>query len=161
AAAPSAVTPLHLVDEFADITAGATGPKTLCTPVAADEWGVIDPAAHLEGYAIRRAGLPQGGAVRQSGFKVVDMLGGAGIDFGKPDSLLVPSAADPATAPPLLDPASHDIDHYQCYQVKIARGTPRFPKGKRIELGDEFGATARVYSVVKPLRLCAPVDQNG
>jgi hypothetical protein len=160
-ASQSAVPQLHLVDEFADITAAAAGPKHLCTPATAEGWEIIDPATHLESYAVSRAGLPSGGDVRQSSFKVTDILGGAVVDFGRPDWLLVPSTVDLTVSPPAPDPATHSIDHYECYKTKKPKGAPPFPKGVQIQVGDAFTSPAKLYSVVKPMHLCAPVDQDG
>jgi hypothetical protein len=157
----STVPPLRLVTEFADITAMVTGPKYLCAPAIAEGWGLIDTAMHLESYTIHRAGLPAGGDVRQPSFKVVDLLGGAVVDVGRPDWLLVPSATDLTTSPPPPDPGTHTVDHYECYKAKTPPGAPRVPKGLLIHLGDEFTAPAKLYSVLKPAHLCAPVDQNG
>ena len=89
------------------------------------------------------------------------------VDTIKPDRLLVPTAKcidDPqGTCPePLLgpDPANHDVDHYKCYTVKVSPRTPKFPKDFQVRVSDQF-EDPTLFDVVKPTRLCNPVDKAG
>jgi hypothetical protein len=59
--------------------------------------------------------------------------------------------------PPLADPP---IDAFECYKAKVAKGTPKLPKGTQVSLADQFEA-ARSFDVKKPTRLCAPVGVDG
>jgi hypothetical protein len=52
--------------------------------------------------------------------------------------LLVPTAKSlthPVTAP---DPASHAVDHFKCYKVRLSRGAPTFPRIPNVSIVDQF-----------------------
>ncbi len=53
------------------------------------------------------------------------------------------------------------MDHFECYGVKIAKGTPALPKGLELTIGDAFTDPPRRYVVKKPVRLCTPVARSG
>ena len=57
------------------------------------------------------------------------------------------------------EPSELNIDHFQCYQAKTAKGTPRFQRVQGVSLADQFGAST--VDLFKLDRFCAPVDKNG
>jgi hypothetical protein len=91
---------------------------------------------------------------------VTNQFGTLRLDTIKPDRLLVPAAKDldnPVVGP---DNASHDVDHYQCYKVKVHAKTPKF-EPTQVTVADQFTTPAKTVDVKKPTRLCNPVDKNG
>jgi hypothetical protein len=91
------------------------------------------------------------------GVRIVNQFGATVVDVIKPDRLLVPSAKD-LDAPPAL-PAAFGVDHFKCYKVRVSKGEGRFSKVYGVTVADQFGtATVRL---VKPFRLCVPVDKDG
>ncbi len=51
-----------------------------------------------------------------------------------------------------------NLEHFKCYKVKTAIGTPKFAR-REVTLVDQFGETT--VTVLKPEALCNPVDKNG
>jgi hypothetical protein len=82
------------------------------------------------------------------------------VDTIKPDRLLVPTAK--STEGPVEEPnaTQHNVDHYNCYTVKVSKGDPKFPKGLQAHVVDQFNQP-KLYAIKKPTRLCAPTDKNG
>jgi hypothetical protein len=81
------------------------------------------------------------------------------VDTIKPDRLLVPatqSATEPAPPP---NPATNRVDSLKCYTVKPSRGQPRLTTIPSVSVNDAF-AQPKLYDVVKPTRLCNPIDQD-
>jgi hypothetical protein len=152
---------VHLVDDFEDVVVDVPKPFSLCAPTDTDGSGIVDAATHLERYQVK----PEKGApmhIRRTGLGVANQLGTIFLDTVKPDSLMVPTAIDPAVSPPPPDPQQHQVDRYKCYAVKTTKGTPSFPKEVQVSTaGDPFTTLAKRYLVRKPTRLCTPVDTNG
>jgi hypothetical protein len=92
--------------------------------------------------------------------EVSNQLGTLRVDTIKPDRLLVPAAKSltgPVSGP---DNTAHDVDHFQCYTVKVHAGTPKF-QPRQVTVDDQFTDGAKVFTLKKPTRLCNPVDKNG
>lgn len=151
---------VHLVTDYDDVLVDVPAPLALCAPTDTDGGGIADPATHLERYKIKlRRTMPKHG--RRVGVRLDDRLGTIFVDTVKPESLLVPTAMDLAVSPPPPDSEQHAVDHYACYTVKVARGTP-FPKDRQITVeGTAFAPLPRRYLVKKPTRLCLPADADG
>ncbi len=147
---------VHVADAFDDVLIQLRKPRALCAPAEPAN----DPSTDLELYAAKFVkGQPK--FAKQTHLRVDDPLGTLVLDAVKLDSLLVPTATNLASAPapPVL--AQHAVDHYQCYKTKIAKGTPKFPRGLEITLGDGLASARRRYLVKKPRLLCAPTDTDG
>jgi hypothetical protein len=150
---------VSLADQFEDKVFDVKKPVTLCTPASKDGEGIIDPDTHLKGYQIKKfKGEPR--HERQTNIKVVNQFGELFVDTIRPDRLLVPTAKDLDEMPPPPYPEAHNVDHYKCYNVKVTRGAPKFPKGIQVFIEDQF-EQPKLYDVKKPTRLCIPVDKNG
>ena len=59
-------------------------------------------------------------------------------------------------AGPLAVPA---VDHFQCYSVKVASGQPKFHALPGA--GHRSNSFSALVTVLKPRRLCAPVNEDG
>jgi cysteine-rich repeat protein len=153
-----------LVDEFNEVVDfNVVKPRYLCTPAEKNSEAQADIATHLEGYAIKAVkGEPphlprQFLTVRNQLNAPLNVIV---VDTVKPELLLVPTAKNLAFDPPAPG-GGIEVDHYKCYKIKVAKGTPKFPKDVSITLADQFIASAQVFSVVKPTHLCTPVDKEG
>lgn len=155
---PTLVPGVALVDPAAAeaVTVDLKKPRQLCAP-ADDGGGLSDPATHLEAYDAK---LVKGSAklVKRIDVHVTSPVGMLRLDTVKPLQLLVPTAKDPLVDPAPPDLAEIAIDHYRCDKVKLTKGAPKFPKGVRITLGDQFTAPGRLLELKKPGVLCTPVE---
>jgi hypothetical protein len=88
---------------------------------------------------------------------VNNQFGSLQVDTLKPDRLLVPTAK--SLSGPVPAPTS-GIDHFKCYSVRVTPGTSKFPKGVQVSVVDQFQQPT-LYEVVKPTRLCAPVNKEN
>ena len=79
------------------------------------------------------------------------------LDVKKPLSLQVPTAKSLTVSPPA--PAAPAVDHFQCYSVKPARNTAKFPGVRGVTLADQFGTVS--VDVRRLRRLCVPTNKNG
>jgi hypothetical protein len=105
--------------------------------------------------------------MKRPGVRVVNRFGDIQVDTVKPETLLVPTStcidtpSEPCPNPlPPPDPSSHDVDHYQCYAVKLSDGEEKFPNDLRAPVVDQFSQST-LYDIQKPTALCNPVDKNG
>lgn len=67
------------------------------------------------------------------------------------------SLTDPGV--PALSNASHDVNNFLCYKVRISKGEPEFQTIPGVSLADQF--EDKIYDIVRQKRLCTPVDLNG
>src|SRR5262245_26451690 len=146
--------PVHvnLVDQFDSASASVMLPERLCAP--ADKNGE-DPGApadpqHLVGY---RISYPM---IIHPNLQVVNQFGELFLDAAGADRLLVPTAKDLHSPPPPLNPET--IDHFLCYRVRRTPGFPAFKPISNVHVEDQFGPIT--VTVVRPMRLCTPVDKN-
>jgi hypothetical protein len=136
-----------LSDLFGDGSVTVGRAKRICNPAdKRDE----DPDAptdvnHLVSYEISQAGF-----VPVKGLHVQNQFQDAVIDLSRPDYMMVPSAKDLTSTPPLLPAA---INHYKCYQIERARF-----RTSDIKVDDQFG-TLNV-DIKRPVRFCAAADKN-
>ena len=136
-----------LVDQFGPSSALIDKVKNLCNPVDKNDEEIIDPTAHLTCYNIKEFD-PQ---FEQRIVFVNNQFGTLFLKVEKPERLCVPSEKNGL-------PSDLLIDHFQCYKVKVAPGTPKFEK-QEVTLDDQFNSGTAI--VEKPLALCNPVDKNG
>jgi hypothetical protein len=94
------------------------------------------------------------------GIVVGTTFGATVIDTIASDRVLVPSAMSVAAPPLPPDPASHGVDNFGCYRVRVPKGAPAPYKGRVVIVGDAFTA-ARVFIVKKPKLLCVAASLDG
>jgi hypothetical protein len=151
---------VHVVDPLEDVLIAVQKPQALCAPASVAGTSAGDVATHLERYKIKLAkGQPK--HTKQASIRIDNQLGTLFLATAKAVMLMVPTAKDLTNPPSAPDPEQHEVDHYQCYKVKIAKGAPKFPRDLEVTAGDQFTAPPRRYLVKKPLLLCAPADKNG
>jgi cysteine-rich repeat protein len=181
----------HLTDQFEAGLFTVQKPLTLCNPADKGGEGIHAPETPLLGYRIKRAAktcaaeapLNAGEVCRdeddcggtrpstklcqrtpphrpRTRVRVENQLGTIRVDTLVPDRLLVPAAASltEPVAPP--EPAGHRVDRFKCYTVKTSKGEPPFTPILAVSLADRF-EQPKLYDVVKPTRLCNPVDRDG
>jgi hypothetical protein len=149
---------VHLVDQFETGDFDIKKPVSLCTPADKNSEGILDPLTHVKGYEIDAVkGSPK--HVKQTNIRVDNQFGTLLVDTIKPDRLLVPTAKSLTgpVGPP--DPATHNVDHYKCYDVKVSSGTPKFVP-RSVSVVDQFNQP-KVFDVTKPTQLCTPVDKRS
>jgi hypothetical protein len=133
----------------------------LCAPASLNGELVGDSATHLEAYDMSvTKTTPRQPRHLDSVNEVVNAVGTLRLKVRAEDRLLVPTAKALGTggAPPL---GGTGVDHFKCYDAKIARapvGAPPFPvfTPTQVTIADQFGG--RVFNVVRPRHLCAPTD---
>ncbi len=142
-----------LTDEYGASTVEVKAPRILCAPAdVADEHPTAPSHPdHLEGYRIKplvKAAYP----ARQ---RVIDRFNPTGlfVDPRSPSHVLVPTAVDPTTPPPL--PAEFSVPAFECYKVRVSSGTPKFT-ARAADVMDRLGQTTTVL-VQKPRYLCNSV----
>jgi hypothetical protein len=145
-----------LADAFESRETEVLKPKALCNPSDRDGAGIGDETAHFESYQIRSSEKHE----KVPSIAVVNSLGSLTLATVKEDRLLVPSAKLlPVSRRAVVIP---ELDHFKCYKAKVAKGTPKLPKGVQVTLADQFDPkSARTFDVKKPKHLCLPVDKNG
>lgn len=144
-----------LIDDFRDSTVTVKKPTLVCAPTSHDGVPATAPTHpdHLVDYQI----TPVQKFTKLLDRGVRDRFGTLRVDVVKPRALQVPAALVPAG--PAIAPAAPEIDAFQCYDVKTAKGAPKFAVVPGIALGDRFGGMT--VELKKPRRLCAPVDVDG
>ncbi len=151
---------VSLGDQFGSSLGKITNSNVLCAPAQKyNEPSTLGAALHplhLRRYEVG----PTPALTPVPNKKVVNQFGTLQVDVLAPlRKLLVPSTKDLMTIPaPPIAPA---LDHFQCYRVAPAQGSPSFPLVTRagVSIVDQFGS--RLIDVMKPLRLCAPVNKNS
>lgn len=149
---------VQLDDAFESMRFDVRKPARLCAPADKDGDGIGDPSTNLERYRLQRvAGAPR--YVRTTR-RVATALGTLSLDTSRPDQLLVPTAGSAVTPPPAPDSASHLVDYYKCYQVRVTRKTPKLPFDLQVVVSDQLSSGPRRLKVKSPTRLCVATDKN-
>jgi hypothetical protein len=146
-----------LIDQFGSTSGTIRSPDRVCNPVdknGEDPMAPTDPN-HLVGYEVRGASTPY---LPVNNVSVTNQFGTIRVNVKRLLRLLVP-AAKSQVAPPAPLPIPLPIDHYDCYRVERASGTPPFVSIPGVTLEDQFGFTT--VTVAEPRFLCAPADKNG
>ncbi len=135
--------------------------KHLCAPADRDGGGVVDSGTHLTTYIIKPS-LGEPLHLKRLNITVTNPVGTLHLDTIKAELLLVPSAKALSPGPMPASPAaaSHGVDHFKCYKVKVTKNTAAFPRGLQALVSDQFTSPAVRYDLKKPKHLCQPVD-NG
>jgi hypothetical protein len=149
---------VRIVDPFEERFVQIQRPRALCAPADKNGEGIADAATHLEQYRIKPAKMPR--HLPRTSLRLDNQFGTVFLNTVRPEELLVPTAKDLDSPPPLPDPAQHAVDHYACYKVKLTPGTLPVPAGLSVTIADQFTTPANLYLVKKPTRLCAPADKN-
>jgi hypothetical protein len=151
---------VNLVDDFENENHQVLKPRHLCTPANKNAEGTLDAVTHGKTYRLRGVpGSPR--HVPQTNIKVTNQIGSIRLDTIRPDLLFVPTAKSLVSSPTPPNPASHRVDHYKCYKVRVTRGTPKFPDTVFVSATDQFTNTARQFRLKKPRHFCTAVDKNG
>ena len=146
-----------LADAFESLNVTVRKPKGLCTPAELNADPLADAATHLESYPLKVIkGQPK--HVKRTAL-VKNALGTITVQTQKPAFLLVPTNKSLVADPPPV--GAIEVDHYKCYAAKVAKNTPKFPKGMTIGVADQFILAPQTFFVRKPTHLCTPVDKNG
>jgi hypothetical protein len=82
---------------------------------------------------------------------VENQFGQLTLTVKRPDTLCVPAEKDGVSS-------ALNINHFKCYRVKVARGTPKFTP-VQIDLTDQW--ETKTLIVERPKFLCNPVDKDG
>ncbi|MCC6767315.1 MAG: hypothetical protein IT293_21910 [Deltaproteobacteria bacterium] len=137
-----------LADPFGDGTVTVGRAKRICNPADKRDEDPDAPAdvSHLLSYEISQAGFAP-----VKGLHVANQFQDAVINLARPDYMMVPSAKDLTTTPPVLPPA---INHFKCYTIERSRF-----RTSDIKVDDQFG-TLNV-DIKRPVRFCAAADKNG
>ncbi len=146
--------PITLSDRFGNRSATVRSAIDLCAP--ADKNGEDPEAASspdfLTSYKISISGsFPQ-----VTGVSAVNQFGPVTLNVKKPKVLLVPTAV--SLAGPPSSPAGAFLNHFDCYDVRVANGTTAPPAGT-VTVHTAF-ETVQVQPK-KPARLCVPTSKNG
>jgi hypothetical protein len=151
---------VQVADPFEDVTIEVQKPQALCAPATVTGVPPGDAATHLERYKIKLAkGEPK--HTKRTNLRIDNQLGTVFLDTAKAVMLMVPTAKSLTSPPPAPDPDQHEVDHYQCYKVKVAKGAPKFPRDLEITAGDQFTTPPRRWLIKKPALLCTPADKEG
>jgi hypothetical protein len=144
---------VHLVDANRSATAEVKKPRFLCAPASLNGGQPAAPTHpdHLEDYQIKAT--PR--FAKLGGVHVSDEFGMLIVDLLKPATLQVPTAKS-HTAPP-IEPIAPAVDHFECYQARVTRGTTPFAR-RTVTVADQFGS--RTLELKKVKRVCLPVDKN-
>jgi hypothetical protein len=148
---------VFLNDQFEKGIFLAIKPMQLLNPASREGNDITDPDTHLVSYWITR-GLNEPKHERVFGIHVTNQFGDLFVDTIMPDRLLIPTAKDLDNPVDPPDPLSHNVDQFKCYEVEITEGTPEFEPRLGVSLADKF--EDKLYDVMRPTRLCVPVNMN-
>ncbi len=140
-----------LEDPLEAVTAVVRKSASVCAAADSDGAGLLDPTTHQQAYTIRAKP-----AVRRTFLEVVDQFGTLRVDTVSSDRLLVPTAIG-LGGPPPAGPATTNA--YRCYRARVSAGGPTWPKGVLATVSDGF--QTKTLHVIRPRRLCIPVDVNA
>src|SRR5262249_15212241 len=146
--------PVTLSDRFGNRSATLRSPIDLCAP--ADKNGENPEAADSPGFLTSYKLSISGGFQQVTGVHAINQFGDVTLDVKKPRVLLVPTAV--SLEEPPSSPAGAFLNHFTCYDVRVANGTPP-PPTPTVSIHTAF-ETVQV-SPQKPLQLCVQTSKNG
>lgn len=150
-------TGLPVADRFGARAVDLPKPRQVCTPAGVDGAPVGDASTHLTAYLVQKAAPA---AAPQSGLRLTTAAGALDVDLLQPALATAPAHADPLADPAAPDPATHDVNHYQCWNARQTKGTPSLPKGLTVTVADAFGAS-RAYTLKRLRTVCTPAWTDG
>src|SRR5262249_183089 len=115
--------PVTLSDRFGNRSATLRSPIDLCAP--ADKNGENPEAADSPGFLTSYKLSISGGFQQVTGVHAINQFGDVTLDVKKPKVLLVPPAV--SLEEPPSSPAGAFLNHFTCYDVRVANGTPPPP----------------------------------
>lgn len=148
---------LPVADRFGARVTDLRTPRHVCTPAGVDGGGIADATTHLTTY--RQAHVVPD-AVPQAALRLAMAIGTLTVDLVEPALASAPAATDPAAEPPPPDPATHDVNHYQCWEARQTKDTASLPKGLTVRVDDAFGAQ-RTYTLQRLRHVCTPAQATG
>ena len=150
-----------LTDQFQTGTFTVDKRETLLTPVDKNGEGFRDSETHLLGYKLKSGKSGKSDKFEKvKNVRVDNQFGAVIVDVEKPEDLLVPASKSLTDlGVPAPDFLTHLVNHFLCYKVKLSKGEPDFEPILGVSLVDQF--ESKLYDIVKPKRLCTPVDKNG
>ncbi|MBI5504767.1 MAG: hypothetical protein HY899_08180 [Deltaproteobacteria bacterium] len=135
-------------------------PRAIYPPNGDSTGGPGNPFLHLFGYQIKpSSGEPK--HIRRLGIPVSTDFGTVMVDTIKADRVLLPTAVHPLVSPPPLDPATHSLDAFKCYRIKLSAGSLPLTPGSTTEFADSVTELLFTYEIKKPQLLCFPVAIDG
>jgi endoglycosylceramidase len=135
-----------LEDQFVTTNTTVVKPRRFCNPADKDGEGIGDPTAHVMCYKIKEPRFERRKVV------VENQFGEQTLTVTRPDTLCLPAEKDAV-------PSDLNINHFKCYKVREAKGTPKFAPPHDVDLGDQF--ETKVTRVMRPKYLCTPVATDG
>jgi len=158
--------PVHLADQFGAWDFDVSRGKHLGLPADKNNEGIGNAVTHLAEYPVNLSNKePKQQFQPIDNVQISNQCGDFTLHVKNPGSVLLPTSIDLADKALPPDPASHNVDHFLCYDVKVqkkdAKGNalPKFPKGVQVDVTDQF--QSRRYDLTKITKLCNPVDKSG
>jgi hypothetical protein len=152
---------IDLTDQFGFSNLNLKKTKYLCPPTNKNGEDPTAPAhpEHLKSYQIKNPLKPA--PLFPQNIEIVDQFNPNGliVKAKKQQLLLVPAVKSLTGPTPVPTPGAFSIDHFECYNVSVVSGTPKFVQVLGVTLEDQFGAMT--VDVKKPKYLCNPVNKNG
>ena len=151
---------VFLQDQFGSGTYRVEKAVALLNPADKNGEGIGDRETHLTGYSVKGPKFK-----KVKGVIVEDQFGQLTLTVKKPDRLLVPSAKSLGPDPlPEPDNQTHFVDHFLCYTVDNNSDSDSDSDSNQgsfptVSVEDQFGAKS--FRVMRPERLCTPVDKEG
>jgi len=146
-----------LTDQFGTSLKTVKTAKRLLVPVDKNGEGIGDQMSHLTCYTFKK---PKG-EPKEPKFEPVEVVVSNQFDdeqfltVKKPKRLCVPTTRELVeNIANLADPANLPVGHFQCYDVKIPKGLPKFVE-QDVFLSDQFD-DEQFLTVKKPKTLCVP-----
>ncbi len=147
---------MRLSDPLESMRFDVRKPTLLCAPADRDGSGITDPATSLERYRLQRE--RRAPRFHRSTRQVATSLGTLSLDTIKPDQLLMPTQS--ALAQPMAPNATHQVDRYKCYKVRVTRKTPKLPYDLQVTVTDVLSSPGRRFKVKPPTRLCLAINDD-
>jgi hypothetical protein len=147
---------VSLFDQFGITDAMVLTPFELCNPVRKNNENIGNEDAHLMCYKIRPRAEKQLRVVTDS-----DQFGDEQLRVGGAIELCVPATknrdvSDPDA--PTWEDLENELNHYQCYQARLDRGSDPLPFPFQVELEDQF--ETKITDVIRTSLHCNPVSKN-
>ncbi len=164
---------VNLVDQFDDVNFDVLKPKMFCNPaikpIRDPEVGILNPEAHLLSYKINEAHR-EPRHVRQTVVMHDQFFSALTLQTVNPDRLMVPSGKSLDGSIP-NDPAG-SINHFKCYRVRTLNGFQEIPVNIADQFTDDINnlidpldadveIEGKDLVLIRPTRMCTPVDKNG
>jgi hypothetical protein len=138
-----------LADRFETGDALIKKVRHFCNATGANGEGIADPTHHLACYSLRELVNDGVGGERRKQVVIENEFGQWQVRLKRRSELCVPTSTSVGAPLP-------DFDHYKCYWVRYFwNSSPLI----RVDLEDEFETKAA--NLLKPRRVCNPVDEDG